>query len=635
MNNISKVVLGMGLTWGITTGVTHADVLRPSEAPQNAIGVLEVTAENLFLRSAPSYSAPELRTLHAGETYIVYGEQNGLYDLGNGQWTSSSPKFVKYEKFTDASTQATPKTGVATIKVDSLFVREAADFNAKAVKVVTKGQTFRVYGEQNGLLNVGNNEWISAGSTFVDFRPDGSAGTTVNETRYVDAGSSNLNIRSGAGTNYSILTSVSTGTKVTLLETIGSWGKVSVNGVTGYAHTDYLTAKDTSGSTSGNTNVGTRYVNTNGSNLNVRTGPGTNYGIASQFGNGTAVNVYSTTGSWAKVSANGVTGFVHTDYLSDSKTTNGTNEGNQTETRYVDAGSSNLNIRSGAGTNYGVVTKATTGTKLTVNSISGSWAKVTVNGVTGYAHVDFLSKNPVNTNNNNNSNNNNSGNSGNENTSIGVRYVDAGGSSLNIRTGPGTGYDVVTKVQTGGKVDVYSISGSWAKVNANGKTGYAHVDFLSKDPVNTNTTNPNNNNNGNTTNQNNSGDIEKMFAFAKQFIGMPYVWGGSNPSTSFDCSGFIYYVMKNNGHPNLWRDTVAGYWKIVDRVSSPKPGDLVFFKDTYSPGYNYGGPFPSHIGIVLDYEGNFIQSGEPAISIRNYKTNSYWSNHLLGFGNFR
>ena len=119
-----------------------------------------------------------------------------------------------------------------------------------------------------------------------------------------------------------------------------------------------------------------------------------------------------------------------------------------------------------------------------------------------------------------------------------------------------------------------------------------------------------------------NGDV---VGFAKQFMGMPYVWGSSDPNQGgFDCSGFIYYVYKNNGF-NISRSNVEGYWNAVQKISSPQVGDMVFFQGTYKSG-------PSHIGIYLG-NGQFINANDSGIKIDNMNS-SYWSKHFLGYGKF-
>ena len=111
---------------------------------------------------------------------------------------------------------------------------------------------------------------------------------------------------------------------------------------------------------------------------------------------------------------------------------------------------------------------------------------------------------------------------------------------------------------------------------------------------------------------------------AEQYLGYPYVWGGSSPSTSFDCSGFVSWVINHSGW-NVGRLGAQGLCNICTPVSSAnvKPGDLVFFTGTYDT------PGVSHVGI---YVGNnmMIHCGDP-ISYANLNS-SYWQSHFYRYG---
>ena len=111
---------------------------------------------------------------------------------------------------------------------------------------------------------------------------------------------------------------------------------------------------------------------------------------------------------------------------------------------------------------------------------------------------------------------------------------------------------------------------------------------------------------------------------AEKYLGYPYVWGGSSPSTSFDCSGFVSWVINHSGW-DVGRLGAQGLCNICTPVSSAnvKPGDLVFFTGTYdTPGF-------SHVGI---YVGNnmMIHCGDP-ISYANLNS-SYWQSHFYRYG---
>ena len=109
---------------------------------------------------------------------------------------------------------------------------------------------------------------------------------------------------------------------------------------------------------------------------------------------------------------------------------------------------------------------------------------------------------------------------------------------------------------------------------------------------------------------------------ATKYVGYPYVWGGSSPATSFDCSGFVSYVYNQCGW-NFGRLGAQGLYNISTRTSRPKPGDLVFFPGTYDT------PWVSHVGIYLG-DGWMLHCGDP-IGYANLNT-SYWQSHFYAYG---
>ena len=113
-----------------------------------------------------------------------------------------------------------------------------------------------------------------------------------------------------------------------------------------------------------------------------------------------------------------------------------------------------------------------------------------------------------------------------------------------------------------------------------------------------------------------------MLEVAEQFVGYPYVWGGSSPATSFDCSGYLSYILNQCGW-NVGRLGAQGLYNYCTPTSDPKPGDLVFFVGTYDT------PGVSHCGLYLG-DGMMLHAGDP-IGYANLNT-SYWQSHFYAYG---
>ena len=333
------------------------------------------------------------------------------------------------------------------------------------------------------------------------------------------------------------------------------------------------------------------------SSLNFRTGPSTSYSIINVLMNGQKVEYISTSGSWLKVKYNGVTGYVHGDYVTKGTTDNSTTG----TTKYVSA-SVGLNVRSGAGTSYSKLGKLEYKEKVTVLSTSNGWSKINYNGKTGYVDSSYL-KSTLQDSTNDNTNNETTGT---------TKYVNTT-SGLNVRSGAGTSYSKLGKLEYKEKVTVLSTSNGWSKINYNGKTGYVDSSYLQSTVPGSNGNNANNNNNTVSTKAN------EVIAYAKTLLGKPYVWGAQGPN-SFDCSGFTYYVFKNKAGIVLPRTSSAQskYGTYVSK-SNLKAGDLVFF-DTN--GANDGNV--SHVGMYIG-NGQIIHAsyGQKKIVIANFNDSYY------------
>ena len=198
--------------------------------------------------------------------------------------------------------------------------------------------------------------------------------------------------------------------------------------------------------------------------------------------------------------------------------------------------------------------------------------------------------------------------------------------SLNIRVAPSFNAKVVGTVEKGDIITVFEKKNGLYRIGDNkwisAGTSFVTTNLSTSTTPTTSavTTTPT------TSSSTSNASAQQIINYGKKFMGLPYVWGSSSPSYGgFDCSGFIYYVYKNNGY-NIYRSNVEGYWNMVQRLQSPSVGDLVFFKNTYRVG-------PSHIGIYLG-NGKFLNaSSSHGISIADMNS-SYWKQHFLGYGKF-
>ena len=188
-----------------------------------------------------------------------------------------------------------------------------------------------------------------------------------------------VNLRSGPGTSYSSKAKLYSGTKVKVVETEGSWARVTVqsSGKTGWVMRKYISGSSSGGSSETSSDDTQKVYRVSSSTLNVRSGAGTGYSVKATLYKGQAFKVTGSSGNWYKIKTfSGITGWVSKSYAASGATAT------------VTAGS--LNMRSKASTSGSVVKTLGYGAKVTVSSVTGNWAKVTSGGKTGYASLSYL-----------------------------------------------------------------------------------------------------------------------------------------------------------------------------------------------------------------------------------------------------
>ena len=287
-----------------------------------------------------------------------------------------------------------------------------------------------------------------------------------------------LNVRSGAGTNYSVIGSLSNGAKVEIVETSGSWYKIKYGSGYGYVSKDYVTVSSSSNSGStntGNNNAGNSSATTTQSGtikvngaLNVRSGAGTSYSVIGSLSNGANVEIVETSGSWCKIKYGSGYGYVSKDYVTVSSSSNsGSSSSSSSSTTTTQSGtvkaSGGLNVRSGTGTSYSVIGSLSNGSQVEIVETSGSWYKIKYGSGYGYVSKDYIL---VNT------------RSIAENTVL--REGTAVTLSLKVRDESNYEANVMGTIAMGEKVSVIEDNGEWSKIQYNDTIGYIlneYVDF--------------------------------------------------------------------------------------------------------------------------------------------------------------
>ena len=334
--------------------------------------------------------------------------------------------------------------------------------------------------------------------------------------------------------------------------------------------------------------------------LNVRSGPSTSYGITTKLYKGDKVEILETSNGWHKIKAsNGKIGWVSGDYI---KVSSGSTSQPSTSTTKATVTADSLNVRSGAGTSYSVITKLSKGTVVDVlESASNGWKKVkTSNGTTGWVSGSYLTTGVVEYPSTDNS------------TSQTSYKATITADSLNVRKGAGTSYSVITKLSNGTVVDVLeSASNGWKKIKtSNGTIGWVSGSYLANGVVEQTST-PSTN------------KVQAVIDLAHKQLGKPYVWGAEGPN-SFDCSGLIYYVYKNAAGITLPRTSSAQYSAgVAVSRSNLKAGDLIF-SSTDGTGNI------THVAIYVG-DGQMIHAPRNGKNVEKVSiNNSYWNKAYVG-----
>lgn len=403
-----------------------------------------------------------------------------------------------------------------------------------------------------------------------------------------------LNVRSGPSTGDSILGVLNIGTEVRGVQQ-GDWFKITYNGQTAYVHADWLRSAGSAPTPAPAAPVVkekvTRYTT---DNLNVRAGKGTSYARLGVLPTGTEVEG-SVTGEWFEITYNGRTAYVHTDYLRAAAATPvETGRPSNTETLYTTAW---LNVRSGPSTQYRILGVLNPGSKVEGVTQDG-WFRISYAGQTAYVSKAYLT----------------AGGAAEEEKAAESResvkrYATA---SVNVRSGPGTGYRILGVLSPGNEISGY-VGDGWFETTYNGETAYVSQNYLSTSAPKAPSY---------SSGESSSAVINAIVSDAWAQVGKRYVYGTAGPNT-FDCSGLTYYLYNKHAGIQLPRSSAsqASAGTSVSR-SNMQPGDLIFF---INPGESRVG----HVAIYVG-DGQYVHASTPSTGVKVDRTSgSYFQNNAV------
>ncbi|GEM_PF-1256809 len=424
-----------------------------------------------------------------------------------------------------------------------------------------------------------------------------SAAVSADDVVYVSVDL--LNIRSSASTSSSVLGQAQHGDSLTVLGHSGEWLKVYYWGVTGFVRGDMVSCSKPGAASASASSSETVYVAVD--LLNIRSSASTSSGVLGQAKFKDSLSVVGREGEWLKVYYWGVTGFVRSDMVSCSVPA-GVASSSSNECVYVTVDS--LNIRSSASLAGEVLGQAKFQDSLTVVGKEGAWLKIYYWGVTGFVRGDMVSCSKP------------TALSSTASASKECVYVTV--DLLNIRSSASTSSSVLGQASYRDELTVVGREGEWLKIYYWGVTGFVRGDMVScTKPTAAQASVFTSAETADALPVDYSGKGGSVVEYAKNFLGVPYVYGGSTPS-GFDCSGFIKYVFAHFG-VNLPRTSYA-QMNVGTAVTREQlqPGDLVVFRS--------GG----HVGI---YVGNnkYIHAPQTGrtVSIDNMNRTLYCARRII------
>ena len=459
-----------------------------------------INASVLNVRESPSTSGRIVHKLNRNQVVGIYEDLNGWYKIDYIDGLKKKYGYVSKDYIAvigenpeggennggSESTTINKKGKVVGISTN-LNVRKGPGTSYSVVGYLLNNEEVKVNYEKDGWYNItfsGNKEgyvskkYISLESDSTTENPE-KPPVSVNKQGIVKVNST-LNMRSGPGSNYNVIGTLRNNDKVEIIKEVNGWYEIKFNGKSGYVSSQYVSMVE-EGSNEEKPIEPPVSVNKQGivkvnSTLNMRSGPGSNYGVIGTLHNNDKVEIIREVSGWYEIKFNGKSGYVSSKYV--TIVNGGANEEKPVEPEKPPVSinkqgivkvNSTLNMRSGPGSNYGVIGTLRNNDKVEILKEVDGWYSIKFNGKTGYASKSYITI--VNEGLSNGSNNENK-----EGTVYGVN------TNLNVRTGPGTNYQVLGYLLSGDKVKILGEENDWYKVqfttSSGSKIGYASKKYI-------------------------------------------------------------------------------------------------------------------------------------------------------------
>ncbi|MCW6076817.1 SH3 domain-containing protein [Clostridium sporogenes] len=519
-------------------------------------------------------------------------------------------------------------TIIKTSKVScsSLNVRSNPSLSSAVIGGVSKNQTISIISESNGWSKIKygsgigyvSSQYLYDGNNTISSGNGGSSSNESVQPGFVKLSSSSslLNVRSSANLSSSIIGSLKNGSSVSILGKTGSWYKIKYGSKVAYVSSNYISSSNNSNSSSDNnsstsTGRGTVKLSSTSSSLNLRENPSLSSKILGGLSHGSSVDILGKTGSWYKIKYGSKIGYVSNQFITTSNSSNssGSSVTNQRfGTVYLSNKYSTLNVRKNAGTNSSVISSLAYGSKVEILSSSGEWYKINFKNTTGYVYSKYIkdtAQKVVAFN-----------QSASQDKKYGVNETKVTVNNKNaevVKSNTENEKKLVTiksekeqeKKKSYEPVQTKSTEEAQRKAAEEAQRKAAEEAQRKEAEVEASESQSKGQSNVSEKAPTTHGDV---ISYARQYLGTPYVWGGTSPN-GFDCSGFVQYVYRNAAGISLPRDTY-GQIGAGSRVSQDQlqPGDLVF-------------PDAGHVGIYIG-GGQMIHSPKSGDVV---KISSVWS----------